>query len=430
MRVVRTGSLLAAAAVILFFWWTDDPLLSEETRRSGEAEWLRVTWISLVLAAAALSRWAPVSWAGAVGLLAGGGSAVVMTRISALTAGTAGPNFAWLVAFPFLAATIAAEATGAVALTGFAIVVGGGAIAIAQHGATEMGALWVVTLAVAAGLGVLVSLRHHRDRRRTALAQQRQAEAAAALELSIRRQSDMARMMHAEELATLGRMTAGVAHDLRNHMATLAMSVPQLQESVDPAEKREIGADIDVAIRGITDILRGMSDLSKPNTGSDARCEVGAVLDICRRLTRHRWRHLTGELRIERPDTPVVVAMGETPLVQVVVNLIINALDACEEHPAGGPHVVVVELHTDADHAEIRVDDSGPGFAPEIAATAFDAFVTTKPEERGTGLGLAVCRATVAAARGEMSACASVLGGARVVARLPLAAPAEGARAG
>ncbi len=359
VRAARSVSLLAAAAVILVFWFTDDPLLSEAARKSGEAGWIRTAWMALLLVSAGLTRWAPSVWHVGVALLAGGGSAIAMTRLSALTGGTAGPNFAWLVAFPFIAAVVAPEVISATVLTGVLCVLGGASIAIAHHGLTLIAALWTLTLVVAAVLGVLASFRHITARRLYAVAQKKQFEADAALRFSAQRQADLERIAHMSQLAVVGEMTAGIAHDLRNYFGALTLALPMLREESDSDDSGDTWLVIDAALTGATGILAGMNGLARPSGHGADRCDVVRVLASCRRLTRHRWRMVVDELVVVAPAGPIDVAIGETPLSQVLVNLIVNAVDACEERQRDGAHAVVVTLRLDAKDVHIDVDDSG-----------------------------------------------------------------------
>jgi len=104
--------------------------------------------------------------------------------------------------------------------------------------------------------------------------------------------------------------------------------------------------------------------------------------------------------------------------VQVVLNLVLNAADAC----GAGGHVTV-RARPSGSKVILEVEDNGPGVAPEVRARLFEPFVTTKEVGKGTGLGLAVCRGLVEAAGGSIVLDESHTKGARFVIELP---PAQG----
>jgi C4-dicarboxylate-specific signal transduction histidine kinase len=106
-------------------------------------------------------------------------------------------------------------------------------------------------------------------------------------------------------------------------------------------------------------------------------------------------------------------------LTQVVLNLLLNAIDALEGHGQ-----IAISARSEVDVAVLRVSDDGPGIAPEIAQHLFEPFSTTKPAGKGTGLGLAVTHAIVEGLGGTISAGNGEKAGAWFEVRLPLAAPA------
>jgi two-component system sensor kinase FixL len=107
---------------------------------------------------------------------------------------------------------------------------------------------------------------------------------------------------------------------------------------------------------------------------------------------------------------------------QVVVNLVMNACEALA--PRAGDRRIVIATRAREDCVEIVVRDNGPGLAPEVAAHAFDPFVTTKPE--GLGMGLAICRAIAEAHGGQLRTAPAPGGGLDVTLSLPPAQPEVG----
>jgi len=108
-------------------------------------------------------------------------------------------------------------------------------------------------------------------------------------------------------------------------------------------------------------------------------------------------------------------------MVQVLLNLLVNAADAVElVTPSRPAHIGVGARRVDGG-VRVVVEDNGPGFAPEVLSRLFEPFFTTKPPGKGTGLGLALCREFVSRAGGSLQAENRPEGGARFVLRMPAA---------
>jgi two-component system, NtrC family, sensor kinase len=126
------------------------------------------------------------------------------------------------------------------------------------------------------------------------------------------------------------------------------------------------------------------------------------------------------ELELAVPDGLAPVALSAEQLMQLVLNLLLNAVDALD----GGGRVRVTAQSNPAG-VQLVVEDNGPGVAEAVRDRLFEPFVTTKEVGKGTGLGLAVCRGLVEAVGGSIGLDTAFRGGARFVVELPKARPAE-----
>ena len=227
------------------------------------------------------------------------------------------------------------------------------------------------------------------------------------------------RMVHAERLATLGEVAAGLAHEVHNPLDGMLECVRYLE--VDPA-KSDLGAKYYPMLReGLGRIARVMRQmLTFAHSGQKVSREPCRLSDVLESLEPLVKTHLDGRrVRLEwkRPGASVCLC-DRHGFAQAALNLILNAAEAVE----GSPEAVVrIEASCDANWVYLAVEDSGPGVAAEIRERIFDPFFTTKSPGKGTGLGLPVSRRLIRAAGGdvELAPEPSPLGGALFVMRLP-----------
>ncbi len=223
----------------------------------------------------------------------------------------------------------------------------------------------------------------------------------------------------AARLAAVGRMSAGLAHEVGNPLAAILGMVELARDpEIDPADREEFLGRIQAETERIHGIIRRMLDFARRGESSGAaHGEADAVESARDALALVRAQKSARGIAIEAEglnDTRWVVAeKGE--LVQVLLNLLLNAVDAVAE---GGKVGLSIRDVPGAGEVRIAVDDDGPGIEPAIRASLFEPFVTTKPVGEGTGLGLAVAHSIVARYGGRLELEDSPYGGAAFVLHL------------
>ncbi|HEY6557074.1 MAG TPA: ATP-binding protein [Polyangiaceae bacterium] len=209
------------------------------------------------------------------------------------------------------------------------------------------------------------------------------------------------RLVRSERLASVGRLSAGLAHEIGNPIAAIIGLLDLLLAGgLEPHEERDFLSRMRRETERINRILRDLLQFARPSA-SDAAASVpgdvsAAVHDTVALVAPQRVARQVEIITQIAPQLPLV-ALSHEHLVQVLLNLLLNAADACE---AGG----IIRVHAERVEASLRLSvmDTGPGVDPAIQARLFEPFVTTKETGKGTGLGLAVCRGLVEAAGGTI----------------------------
>ncbi|HET7545934.1 MAG TPA: ATP-binding protein [Polyangiaceae bacterium] len=227
------------------------------------------------------------------------------------------------------------------------------------------------------------------------------------------------RLIRSERLASVGRLAAGLAHEVGNPIAALlGLEDLLLAGGLEPAEQHDFLQRMKKETERINRILRDLLQFARPGGhGPVASAAFGdvalAVSDTAALIAPQKdMRDVALELSI--PAGLPKVALSDEQLVQLVLNLVLNAVDALE----GGGRVRVA-AEPSSDGVKLIVEDNGPGVAAAVRERLFEPFVTTKDVGKGTGLGLAVCRGLVEAVGGSIALDLDYRAGARFVVQLP-----------
>lgn len=250
-----------------------------------------------------------------------------------------------------------------------------------------------------------------------------------------------AEIHHKDRLATLGRLTAGVAHEINNPAAFIAGNLRMIEDawpllekrvrhslSIDPGDdERRVRFCLEETPpafagirRGVDRISRIVEDLRLYSRQREVRrvpLVVSALAEEVRALMASRLRDRTS-LAIDVP-AGLLVEADPQQMSQVLVNLVGNAIDALEQRPSGS---IRIAAGTTGESVWIAVEDDGPGVPPDLVERVFLPFVSTK-DGRGTGLGLSICREILRSYGGTLEYAPAVPHGARFLMTLPQGRP-------
>jgi signal transduction histidine kinase len=236
-------------------------------------------------------------------------------------------------------------------------------------------------------------------------------------------QATQMQLIQAEKMESIGRLAAGVAHEVKNPLAIALMGVEYLNQSVSSADPAiaDVLRDMAAAIGRADTIIRGLVDFAAASELSLKEGDINEVVGQALLLVRHAFqKHHVVVHRQFGVNLPLV-AMDQAKLEQVFINLFMNAIDAMDGHGT----LTVTTAAMDS-VVTVGVEDTGPGIPAEKLGRVFEPFFTTKPAGKGTGLGLAVAANIVEMHGGKIVATNRPEGGLQMTITLPALPPLTG----
>jgi signal transduction histidine kinase len=217
------------------------------------------------------------------------------------------------------------------------------------------------------------------------------------------------RLMSAEKMASLGRITANIAHEMNTPLAAVRAALVEIDkraveyqasvgdEEVTSEDHLQIAAEMRAAIQlarsaaeRAAGFIRGIKTQTRDLAPQDRlRFDPVPVIEESLLLLSYDIRRASGGVRFEPPERPIALMGAPGRLSQIVTNLVTNALDAL---PEVGEGAVTLTLMADDCIARLEVHDTGSGIPIELQAKVFEAMFTTKSLELGTGLGLSIVK--------------------------------------
>jgi two-component system NtrC family sensor kinase len=229
----------------------------------------------------------------------------------------------------------------------------------------------------------------------------------------------------AEKLAAVGRLAAGVVHEINNPLATISACAEALEtrvaegafdESEEVADLRDYLELIRSEAFRCKSITTGLLDFSRVRTGNRLPIDVAETLKSSARLLFHQKRANNIEINIEASENLALVEADEGQIQQVVIALSTNAIDAMSER--GG--TLTLRAFAQENRVVVEIQDTGSGIAAENLSKIFEPFFTTKEVGKGTGLGLAVCYGIITEHGGRLSVRSNVGTGTTFTMFLPI----------
>jgi len=241
------------------------------------------------------------------------------------------------------------------------------------------------------------------------------------------------RLILTDRMATVGTLAAGMGHEINNPLASINANISLLSERLQeiegcvPAETltelTELTQDAIEGAHQIRDIVQALQQFSQASTGRTELLELNPLVSrtvkmVCAEIQKR------AVLTQDYGMTPPVEA-EEAKLCQVILNLVVNALQSIE--PTGsGKNEIAIRTYSDfRGWAVLEVSDTGKGIPDDVLERVFEPFYTTKPTDLGTGIGLSICHTVISRLGGSIEVESEVSEGTLVRVNLPPMADTE-----
>ena len=391
----RRNLIFLGAALILGFAIIDDT----NNPRFLRSLLLRLFWSSLLAGVAlALPRFGWRTRQQRALLLAGAiASPLFYGLIVQENGGLDSPHFTWLFSLPIAIVVVVGD-EGLVALAcGLSTVLATVLLARAAHVDVKLSFIWASLAACSAVIAVAASRSFQRLRRAAAEASRARSQAMKQLTESEKQRG------HDERLAFVGRLAAGVAHEINNPLAYIQANFEYLRDQLKTGEPRPelmaVIAESELGVERIHRIVLYLQEFSKERTWSPTMETAATLWSDALQLVGPRCAAFELERAIAADLPPLCVHRKD--IARALAQLVSNAMDASETGAAGRRWIRIGAVREGA-QVRLFVEDSGPGIPPAVMEQLYVPFFTTKPPGRGTGLGLALARENVRRSGGAL----------------------------
>ena len=237
-----------------------------------------------------------------------------------------------------------------------------------------------------------------------------------------------AALAQSEKMAAMGSLLASVSHELNNPLSIVLGQSELLESLAEDDATLQRAQRIKSAAERCGRIVRTFLAMARQREMERAPVNLAQTVETAQGMASYAFSASGIDLTVRLPDTPLYVLGDGDQLVQVFVNMLLNAQQAMED--VDGPRAVAIDGTCDGTRLAISVTDSGPGVPPDLIDQIFEPFFTTKSEGVGTGIGLSLCRNIVETHGGTLTCANAPDRGAVFTIDLPLAEPFDVATPG
>jgi len=237
-------------------------------------------------------------------------------------------------------------------------------------------------------------------------------------------QRAQAELVHRERLGAVGQLAAGVAHEVNNPATFVLSHLEEIEaflrggHEAERERTQQLATEALEGLEHIVGIIRELGMFSRAGTDNLEELSVSEMLGVVARLTSSHAKH-RAELTFHRISPEITILGRRRQISQVLVNLVMNAIEALPPGRDASLNRITVSVHTEVDLVCVDVTDNGTGVPEHVRPHLFEPFFTTKASQGGSGLGLSIARDIVHEHGGELRFADGDGGGARFVVSLP-----------
>ena len=226
-----------------------------------------------------------------------------------------------------------------------------------------------------------------------------------------------AQLLHADKMASLGIMTAGIAHEINNPLNYIAGGVTGLENYLSEEQLNNekiilFIKSIKVGVDRVSSIVSGLNQMSRSVESYDEKCDIHNIIDNCLIIMNSQLKNRVEIVR-EFSGTPVILGnVGQ--LHQVFSNILLNASQAIQDKGK-----ITISTEMSSGNVRIQITDNGSGISEENLVRVTDPFFTTKEPGKGTGLGLSIAYNLIQAHNGKLKFDSEIGKGTTVTINLP-----------
>ncbi len=228
-------------------------------------------------------------------------------------------------------------------------------------------------------------------------------------------------LIHTQKMESIGTLTAGIAHEVGNPLASISALVQVIQRTTEDDFAKEKLELVKSQVTRISKIIRDLVDFSRPSNYelqlTDINKNIEEAVEIIKVGAKAKTIHFNVEFNDQIPQLPLIADQIQ----QVFVNILLNAVDAITEtSEPGTENYINIKSDRDDDSAYITFTDTGGGIPDEYLSKIFEPFFTTKKEGKGTGLGLWVSYGIIKSFQGDIKVNSTPGVGATFIINLPI----------
>ena len=226
----------------------------------------------------------------------------------------------------------------------------------------------------------------------------------------------METLVQTEKMVSIGRLASGVAHEINNPLGGIAICFKNLvQADLDEEAQKEHIEVINESLQRIKTIVGQLLHFARMTVKDPRPGDINGLIRRILLLLNYRLAEKRITVRTELTDLPPVM-MDENMMGQVLMNILLNALQAMDDHG-----ILSIRTEGKGEHGLVTIEDTGPGIPPEILSCIFEPFFTTKSVGEGTGLGLSISKSIAEQHGGAIDVESQAGHGAKFMVMIPLA---------